>query len=102
MAWHRCVEWPFREDVFNKPKGLGPGLGEWDASGKSAVHSSNVSNKVLRMKMMFELRQLKRDLKWDCEVTLLLWCLWLNVSLGSVLWCKCHTTYEFPVYGIVL
>lgn len=50
MAWHRCVEWPFREDVFNKPKGLGRGLGEGDASGKSAVHGSNVSNKVLRMK----------------------------------------------------
>lgn len=78
MAWYRCVEWPFREDVFNKLKGLGPGLGEWDASGKSAVHGSNVSNKVLRMKSdVSELRQLKRDLKWECEITLLLWCLWL-------------------------
>lgn len=50
MVWHRCVEWPFRVYVFNKLKGLGPGLGEWGASGKSAVQGSNVSNKVLRTK----------------------------------------------------
>lgn len=104
IKWHGTDVWsgPSERMFLTNRRDLDQAW-EWDASGKSAVHGSNVSNKVLRMKSdVSELRQLKRELKWDCEVTLLLWCLWLNVSLGSFLRCKCHTTYEFPVYGIVL